>query len=583
MTYFPVHAHSNTSVLDGMSTVDRMVQKVVSLGQPALALTDHGNMGNVVKAYRACKKAGIKFFPGFEGYLIDPQYEDWENPAKGDKVGRYHFGIVALNEDGYIGLVKLCSLSHTRPRFNRFPRLTLGDLVDFADTYGDDVAVTTGCYFGWLTQTLVNEGMDQAQRVLKTISSIFPHTFVEIQNHNIDHGDGSAFQRDDQIADALFTMAKQFDLPVVAGQDSHYTDQTEKPAHALMKRMTYGGAEDEFPGDSFHLASTEWMEEHFDPDQWEAINEGHDLLLDLHDVSITPLDAFQIDLPTLPWVRKPQKELHQSAHAALTAYLDRNGVVDRFTYERVLDYELDVIKTLRMAKYIHIVKDVVEWCRDEGICVETRGSGNASLVCFVLGITQADPVEWHLDFDRFISKDRIKPPDVDLDVEDSERMRVVNYLLSKYGGVQICTWGKLGSSFDPETGEEKGSVLVSWLSSKRRECEGIAAGRVEKVGDRKAYAQAVFNNKYGDVKEISDVGRHSQQDLRGLRKLATMNSAYRSYGVHPGGVLAFHDVFPDPADGGVAPYEHIYLPAINDGFVEVRQVGSLRVLRKTGG
>src|SRR4029077_19659896 len=134
--------------------------------QPALALTDHGNMAGAVQLYKQCKAAGIKPFIGIEAYLIDPAIDDWENPPKGTKVGRYHVGLLALDEEGYKGLVKFTSKTHTRPRFNRFARCTLADLAELGKEYGDHIALTTGCYFGYLIQTLCNEGAGKARRVL---------------------------------------------------------------------------------------------------------------------------------------------------------------------------------------------------------------------------------------------------------------------------------------------------------------------------------------------------------------------------------------------------------------------------------
>lgn len=539
--YFASHAHSQFSTLDGMTTVQSMVDKVVKLGQPGMALTDHGTMGGVVKGYKTSQVAGIKFFPGFEGYLIDPDYGDWENPRKGDRVGRYHYGLLALTERGYKGLVKLVSLTHTRPRFNRFPRTTLGDLATFGRDYGEDVALTTGCYFGWVTQSLLRDEQEAA-RIVKVLASWFPNTFVELQNHNIFHEDTKNHDR--FIVESLHRIAQQAGLPVLAGQDSHYCDQSQKPAHALMKRMTYGEGEDnEFPGDSFHLASSEWMHEHFE-EQWDDIEDGHGRLLELHDVRIEPLDKFVIDVPSLKGVLNPRKRLHGLVERALTEYLDGKGVEpeskeEQAYYDRAL-HELDTIDHLKMWTYFLIWVTFVRWCRDEHIAIEARGSANGSLVCFLLGITQIDPIQWGTMFERFLSKDRLKPPDVDMDIEDAERPRAVAYLLSLFDSAQIGTYAKLGSSIN-EDGEETGSVLVSWLSGKRRECQAIASQRVEKKGEADTYARNLFNKRYGHVKAMRDVGTVSQRDLSGLRTLASMNSVYRSYGVHPGGVLLSGD------------------------------------------
>ena len=165
-SFFHAHCHSRYSPLDAMSSVERLVQKAVMHKQPALALTDHGLMSGAVQLYQNCRKYGIKPFVGIETYLIDPERDDWEAPAKGAaKVGRYHVGLLSFTEDGYKALVKFSSKTHTRPRFNRFARCSLTDLAQLGKEAGEDIALTTGCYFGWLQQTLVNEGYDKAKLI----------------------------------------------------------------------------------------------------------------------------------------------------------------------------------------------------------------------------------------------------------------------------------------------------------------------------------------------------------------------------------------------------------------------------------
>lgn len=538
--YFSTHTHSQFSTLDAIAKVPDLVRRAAMNGQPGMALTDHGLMSGTVQLYKAAKKYNIKPFPGVEGYMIDPSVQDWENPPKGTKVGRYHLGLLSLNEDGYKALVKFVSMTHTRPRFNRFPRFTLSDLAELGQAHGEDLALTTGCFSGLPMQTLMNEGEDAAKRVIAMYANWFPNTYVELHNHRMPLPDG---RTDGDLAKSLESIADDLGLLMVAGQDTHYLNQKDRAAHGLMKRMTYG-SENEFSGDSFHMASTEWMEEHFTKSQWAGIEEGCQDLLDKHDLRIKPLDTF---VPDVPWVSKdPRGEMLGLLETGLSDYLDRIGVEEGSEEEDIyydrLDYEVDVIDFLKMPAYFMIWVRFVAWCRAEHIAIEARGSANGSLVCFLLGITQVDPIMWDVDFDRFLSKDRIKPPDVDMDIEDSERPRAVQWLLNAFEAVQIGTYSKLGTTIDPETGEERGSVMVSWKASKRNEAEALATkrweeGKLAKKGDIKAYAAGIFNRQYGGVESVEDVARIDKRDGRGLRQLSTMKSAFKSYGVHAGGVL----------------------------------------------
>ena len=545
--FFHVHTHTQYSTLDALAKPSLIVEKADILKQPGVGFTDHGTMAGTVKGYLECQKRGMKFFPGFEGYLIDPEYPDWENPTKNNPVGRYHFGLLARSEEGYKALVRFISKCHTRPRFSRFARCTLADLIELGKESGSEVIFTTGCYFGLIQQNIVRGNPQHAKRYVEMFASVFDNVFVELQHHNICHDDqpqeeGLVEMDDADIVAALVKIADELDLPVIATQDSHYLDQRNKAAHGLMKSMTYGSAEDGFPGDSFHFASAEWVAEHYDQETWDRCEDGYDELIDLHDVKITPLDKFIPRVPTV--VKNPQSVVRRMCEKQLRKLGKKLGF-SRFMmrrYMRRLSTELRIIKLLGMPSYFVIVEDYVRWCREELICVEARGSANGSLAAFLMAITQTDPIKWGGLFERFLSEDRIKPPDIDLDVEDSERMRLVNYILGKYDAVQIGTYSMLGSVIDPDTGEEKGSVLQTWMQSKRRECEEIAKQRPNiKAADVKRYAQGIYAKKYGMVKELEDVQAVSESEYKGLRQLIEMKSVYKSYGTHAGGILLSGD------------------------------------------
>ncbi len=513
--FLHAHTHSEFSTLDGISSVASMVAKAKRLKQPGIALTDHGNMSGSVQLYKAGKEHGLQVFPGFEGYLtVDPITDSKE----ASKLERYHIGMLALNLDGFRTLSELSSLTHTRPRFSRFPRMDLNDLAALAGN--EDIAVLTGCFFGLLQQTLVRQGYDAAKRVARMYAKWFPNLFVEIQNHNIEHTEqdenlSEEFSHDADIAEALYSIAQELGLLVICTQDSHYLDSKDVEAHRLMKRMVYGGegTENEFPGDSFHLASTEWVEEHHEPAHWKAGLEGCEELLGMHDLSIPPLDKYKADIPSIR--KNPQTWLERKCLAALERMYDEGLLVKPLKlYQKRLEHEFDTIKFLGQAGYFGIVYEVVQYCNNEGIFVEARGSANGSLVCYTLGITQADPLQWGLLFERFLSKDRKKPPDIDLDVEDDKRSKLVAWLHGRFGVVQIGTFGTLGSRDDG-----KGSLLVTYNAHLRK-----------KFGQE-------FRDRFGPgIEYIEDVKRYNKQDYVGLRLLG--NSAVkRSAGVHAAGLL----------------------------------------------
>jgi DNA polymerase-3 subunit alpha len=491
-----------------------MVRKAARHKQPALALTDHGNIGNFVQLYKAGKKYDLQVFPGLEGYLtVEPITGE-----KGEKLDRYHIGLLALNLKGYRELAALSSLTHSRPRFSRFPRM---DLTDLAGARSKNVAILTGCFFGLVQQTLVLKGVKHAKRIVEMYAKWYPHTFVEIQNHHIDHGEvlglPGGVVTDDEICGVLVDIADELGLPVMVTQDSHYCDSKQKVAHELMKRMVYKGegSEDEFPGDSFHLASTEWVEEHHGPDHWEKGLEGAKELLRLNKLVVPELDTYK---PRIPTVKKnPQKWLEKTAWTGLEAMRAMNLLPKPWKkYVKQMEHELDVIGQLGHAGYFSVVQVVVDYCKMKGYCIEARGSANSSLVCYALGITSTDPIQMGLTFERFLSLDRKKPPDVDLDIEDIARLDVLRFVDEQFGAQQIGTWQQLGA----RDNDDKGSILVTYNSYLRF-----------KMGNQ------VFAQKFGPgIDTVRDVERVSVKDYKGLRNLSKLK-VKRAYGVHPSGLL----------------------------------------------
>lgn len=463
--YFPVHAHSEFSTLDGMGSVRDMALTVADHGQPGLALTDHGNMAGALRLYKECSKLGMRPFPGEEFYYV---LDNAKPAAKGDadlRDQRYHIGVLALNSDGFRALIQLSSLSHRRDRYHRKPLIDGSDMSQLAVEAGNDIAITTGCYFSLLVQIMVGANGRGEDPVLAGRCVLqmykgwgFKHIFVELQNHGIEH-DGLD---DEDIAFWLHTAAQAEGLPVVIGQDSHYCDAGERHVHDTMKSIAYlgGGGEDaKFPGDSFHLADTDWIRSHWLDEQWSDAMDGHQHLLDLNTLRLPELDTYKFHVPEVG--KDPLREL---TNMVCTAYAkhDTWGTPE---YTARIDEELAVIRDKDMAGYFLVVADYMQWCREEGVFVNARGSANGSLICYLLGITNVDPMVWGTGFDRFLSMDRAKPPDIDVDIESDRRDDLIEYIRSRYPSlVQLGTWLRMGITNEEEG---QGSVFVQWHAAQR--------------------------------------------------------------------------------------------------------------------
>lgn len=496
--YFSVHSHSEWSVLDGMGTVEQMVAKVSKLGQPALALTDHGTMAGSIRLYKECMKAGIAPFPGSEFYVV----KDVTDPDTKDQ--RFHLGMLALDYEGYRALIRLSSLSHQRDRFYRKPLIDLGDLAFlYEEGLSKHIAVTTGCYFGLVVQQLVTNGASAARSMIEMLRRWFPHLYVEVQFHGIHTAD----QEDGIIASNLLDLAHDLSLPVVLGQDSHYCNASDQPVHDLMKDICYfgDGEDNRFPGGPYDLAPVSRLKEPWHANQWDRIEEGHADLLDKHALRMPALDTYKFHVPEVS--RFPLQQLKRKLE---TGAGHRNLIIDDTwspnPYKSRVEYELRVITTMGMENYFLLIEDIVDWCRRNGVLINARGSANGSLVCYLLGITEVDPLVWNTDFDRFLSLDRKKPPDIDLDVESSRRGELLAYVKHRHPKmVQIGTYNRLGVTEEEDAdgyGKDKGSAVVQYMAAKRKKLGDKFDGKIAPT-DRKAL------NALSDMKVRRSIGVHA--------------------------------------------------------------------------
>jgi DNA polymerase-3 subunit alpha len=406
-------------------------------------------MSGAVELYKECSKAGIKPFPGEEFYFVRDRQDK--------KAKRYHMGLLALNVDGYGSLARLTSKSHTRENFHHKPLIDWTDLAEWKENGGtNSLALTTGCYFGLLIQTLVSDGPDAAKYLLERFVSLFPHTFVELQKHKIDQPGLS----EDDIATALVQMADELGLPVLLTQDAHYCDPADKTVHETLKRVVAFGPDSDdavFPGDGFHLCESAWVRAHHEEGHWAKGQEGFGHLLSLHDLAIPQLDKYTYNIPHT--VSDPTDTLSTVCMERL-----RNRNLPQPYADRLGD-ELSVVADTGMAGYLLLVAEVTDWCRKHGIFTMARGSASGSLICWLLGITQCDPIKYQLRFERFISRDRTKPPDIDLDIDKERRQELIDWLSGRFTTCQIGTYLTYGINDDEKIAEEdrgKGSLIVAY-------------------------------------------------------------------------------------------------------------------------
>lgn len=446
--YWSLHTHSRYSYNDALPKVADIVQRAEELGYPGLGLTDHGNMSGSIELYRECVERGIKPFPGSEFYLVVDRNDK--------RAKRYHCCIVAYTTEGYRNLVRLSTQSHEN--FYHKPLIDLSDLAQaHEEGRTEGLALTTGCFFGLVIQTLINDGYDAAKSIVATLSS-WIDTYVEVQMHCIDQEPMS----EAEIAKSLYQIAQELHLPMVITQDSHYVHEEDKELHDTLKSLVSWSddpGEAQFPGDSFHLADQEWMEDHHLREIYEAGLAGLDELLAQNTLTIPEADEYHYTVPSK--YDNPNKELRRRTLITEKVNLEQ----DKY-FTRAME-EIEVTEAAGMAGYLLMVADVCEYMRSQGMFYQIRGSAAGSLLCYLLGISDVDPLKWKLRFDRFLTKDRTKPPDIDIDIDSERRGELIKWLSNSYAVSQIGTFGTYSMSLD-EDDEGVGSLLVKYYSRNRK-------------------------------------------------------------------------------------------------------------------
>jgi DNA polymerase-3 subunit alpha len=454
MKFTHLHVHSHYSLLDGLTKIDELVEKAKEEGCTSLALTDHGVMYGAIEFYQKCRQAGLKPIIGVEAYLAPNSRLD--KSIKADE-RNYHLVLLAKDRVGYQNLIKLTSIAHLEGFYYK-PRIDW----EILSKYHEGLIALTACLAGEVPQLIISGKTDKAEKRILEYSQLFgPGNFyLELQDHpNLEH--------QAEVNQALISLARELNIPLVATNDVHYLDKDDdEPQDVLLCLQTKKKKEDRdrliMLGSDFSFRSGKEMAEAF-KDAPEAIANTEKIAADCH-LEIE-LGKIQLPLFLCPVVREQRGAVPslpaQVDGEDIGAYLDnlcQRGLVARYskTYEQVefkirerMNYELSVIKKMGWSSYFLIVADFVNWAKTNKIVVGPgRGSVAGSLVAYLLNITNLDPLKYDLLFERFLNPDRVSMPDIDLDFADTRRDEVIRYVENKYGKdhvAQIITFGTMAA------------------------------------------------------------------------------------------------------------------------------------------
>jgi DNA polymerase-3 subunit alpha len=434
VSFVHLHTHSEYSLLDGANRIRDLVRKATELEMPALALTDHGCMFGAWTFHKTATKEGIKPILGMEAYVAPGDRRDRSRSGQGERA-YYHLVLLARDQQGYRNLVKLSSIGYTEGFYHR-PRVDREVLA----RHHEGIIVSSACMAGEVARHLLGGDHAAAREAASWYANLFDgRYYLEVQAHDTP---GQA-----ELNRLIFALADELGLPVVATNDAHFLTAQDHEAHDVLLCIGLGKDRDD-PGrmrydGGLYFKSAQEIAERF-PDRPDVLENT----LKIGD-EVDVVFEKSYHLPAFPL---PGDETDENAfleQLALAGAKERYGdPLPEHVRER-FDYEMGVIKGTGYAGYFLIVQDFIRWARDRDIPVGPgRGSAAGSLVAYSLGITNLDPIEHDLLFERFLNPERISMPDIDIDFCFERRGEVIEYTRQKYGKDavgQIITFGTMKS------------------------------------------------------------------------------------------------------------------------------------------
>ena len=433
MSFVHLHVHTEYSLLDGACRINKLMERVKELGQTAVAITDHGVMYGCIDFYKAAKAAGIKPIIGCEVYVARRSLED---RVRGMDDKPYHLVLLCENRKGYENLCMLVSEAFIHGFYGK-PRVDLATLKK----YSEGLIATSACLAGAVPRSLMNEDYEAAKKHALELAAIFGegNFFLELQDHGIPE------QR--AVNQGIQRISRETGLPLIVSNDAHYLRKEDAHMQDVLLCIQTGKTVDDtkrmkFQTQEFYLKSEEEMRQLF-PNCPEAL-ENTERIAQRCNLEFV---FNEYHLPTFPI---PEGYTNESYFRKLCM----DGFRERYPQEPAeylerLEYEIGVISRMGYVNYYLIVWDFIRYAKENGIPVGPgRGSGAASIVAYCMHITEVDPMQYALIFERFLNPERVSMPDFDTDFCQERRPEVIEYVTRKYGAdhvAQIATFGTMAA------------------------------------------------------------------------------------------------------------------------------------------
>ena len=534
-SFIHLHGHTEYSLLDGLSKVNKLVKAVKEMGMPAVAMTDHGVMYGAIEFYKACLAEGIKPIIGCEVYVAKRSHKDKEGKLDTEP---YHLTLLAKNYQGYKNLMKMVSVAHLDGYYYK-PRVDKELLKEFHE----GVIALSGCAGGEFAESLKEDDFRMGEEIAKKYLEIFGegNFFLELQDHEytkilttseLDPNVRQDMQRMEKFQKvwwkAVKTLSPKLGIPIVATNDYHYVSSDDAEAQDAVLCVQTG----KFIKDinrlrmidtpNLYIRSTQEMENLF-AELPEAI---------LSTVKIADQCGFGMTLgkPIFPIFDVPQGLKPMEYLRKISSEKFKEKFPDaKPEYKERLDYELGLIEAKNFATYILIVEDFISWAQQQGIITNTRGSAAGSLVLYVLGITNTDPIAYMIPFERFLNPLRPKFPDIDSDIADDRRDEVIKYITNKYGSDKVAQIITFGTMMGRAAIRDIGRVL------------GMAYGEVDRIAKLIPPPKQGFHQSLDDalrvVQELNELYKSNSQVKILIDLAKKVEGTVRHASVHAAGLV----------------------------------------------
>ncbi len=510
-----LHCHTSYSLLDGAARIDALVRRAGELEMKAIGISDHGNLFGVPEFFTTARKAGLQPVIGCEFYLTPGSRLDRKDRT------RYHQVLWAKDESGYRNLVQLSSLSfqegfYYKPRIDR----------ELLRNHADGLVATTCCLQGEVPQTLLTRGEEAARTAFEGYLDLFGEDYyIELQNHGI------ADQH--RLNAVLLKWASQYGVRTVATNDVHYVSRADAPAQDILLCLQTGKDLDDparmrFEGDQFYLKSADEMRRSMEDVAPGIAGKALATTVEIADKCRFELSMGGLLMPhfALPSDFEGDADAYLR-HLVYTGASKRYGEISEEVTGR-LDHELGIISKMGYASYFLIVQDFTRAAGDLGVTVGPgRGSVAGSAAAFCLGITNIDPLQYNLLFERFLNPERVSMPDIDIDFDDRGRAAVIDYVVRKYGRNSVCQIITYGTMAARSVIRDVARVLRIPLAEADRIAKLIPEGpgmTLEKAMD-----------EVPDFRALQDDPRDQIRQL--LQYATVLEGSARHTGVHAAGVI----------------------------------------------